>query len=83
MLKGVSKQVIVIQSPDASYFEQAIFILKEGTPEVTDQVLLEQASHLVRERKCKRMQCSAWRGSAFALIGAAAIGLLWLFFAIL
>ena len=29
MVKGVSKQVIVVQSPDRELFDQAIFILKE------------------------------------------------------
>ena len=30
MVKGVSRQVIVLQSPDREHFEQAIFILREG-----------------------------------------------------
>ena len=30
MVKGVSRQVIVVKEPDPRFFEQAIFILKEG-----------------------------------------------------
>ena len=29
MVKGISRQVIVVHSPDPKLFEQAIFILKE------------------------------------------------------
>lgn len=29
MLKGTSKRVVVVKSPDPKFFEQAIFILKE------------------------------------------------------
>ena len=29
MVKGISRQVIVVQSPEPKIFEQAIFILKE------------------------------------------------------
>ena len=29
MVKGISKQVIVVQSPDQKLFDQAIFILKD------------------------------------------------------
>lgn len=37
MVKGISRQVIVVHSPDPKLFEQAIFILKdnavgEGSP---------------------------------------------------
>ena len=43
MVKGVSRQVIVVRSPDEKLFEQAIFILKEDAPGVTDEELLRQA----------------------------------------
>ena len=29
MVKGISRQVIVVRSPDQKLFEQAIFILRE------------------------------------------------------
>ena len=29
MVKGISKQVIVVKSPDPRFFEQAIFIVRE------------------------------------------------------
>ena len=33
MVKGTSKRVVLVKSPDVRYFEQAIFILKEDLAE--------------------------------------------------
>ena len=49
MVKGISKQVIVVHSPDPKLFEQAIFILKEGAvgqEGITDAALLKEAKRL-------------------------------------
>ena len=43
MVKGVSRQVIVVHSPDRKLFEQAIFILKEDAKGVTDEELMKEA----------------------------------------
>lgn len=83
MVKGVSKQVIVVQSPDPALFEQAIFILKEGRPEVTDEMLLAQASHLMRQERGKKDTRSFLHKSIFMLFGAGVTGLIWLFSVIL
>ena len=83
MLKGISKQVIVVQSPDPSLFEQAIFILKEGNPEVTDEMLLEQASRLLREERPVKGVKTFLHRSVFVLGGAATMGLFWLLSVIL
>ncbi len=47
MVKGISKQVIVVKSPDKQMFEQAIFILREdvlGEEGVTEEAIIEQAN---------------------------------------
>ena len=44
LVKGVSRQVIVVKAPDPRFFEQAIFILKEdafGRGVTADDVLQE------------------------------------------
>ena len=44
VVKGVSRQVIVVKEPDPRFFEQAIFILKEdafGQGVTAEQVLQE------------------------------------------
>ena len=43
MVKGITRQVYVVQSPDRKLFEQAIFILREDAPDVTDELLLQEA----------------------------------------
>ena len=43
MIKGVSRRVIVVRAPDTTLFEQAIFLLREDAPEVSDAQVLRQA----------------------------------------
>ena len=43
MVKGVSRQVIVVKSPDPKLFEQAIFILRADATDVTEEMLLKEA----------------------------------------
>ena len=46
MIKGISKRVVVVRSPDRRFFEEAIFIVKEGVagvPGVTAQQVVEEA----------------------------------------
>ena len=47
MVKGISRQVIVVHSPDPQMFEQAIFILKDGQQGVSDDALLKEAKRLI------------------------------------
>ena len=47
MVKGTSRRVIVVRSPDERLFEQAIFLLKEDITQenpITAQQLIRQAS---------------------------------------
>lgn len=79
MVKGISRQVIVVQSPEQKLFEQAIFILKDGVVKdgVTDEQLLREAKRAAGEgiqRKKKRHV----KGPVWACGGAMATGLLWL-----
>lgn len=84
MVKGISRQVIVVQSPEPKLFEQAIFILKEDAQEVTDEQLLKEANRAlhsaVPEGRFARLMRS---GPAWACGGAVVTGLAWLLTAIL
>ena len=40
MVKGISRQVVLVHAPDTQLFEQAIFILKDSAEGVTDEMLL-------------------------------------------
>lgn len=80
MVKGNSKQVIVVHSPDQKLFEQAIFILKDeavGKEGVTDEALLKEARHYVRE-PMKRKARWVHAGPVWACGGAAITGIAWL-----
>ena len=78
MVKGVSKQVILLRHPDAKLFEQAIFILREDAEasNATEEALLKEATvaaNYPRAKKSQRLQC-LFCGVAGAAITAA----LWL-----
>ncbi len=79
MVKGVSRQVIVVHAPDTKLFDQAIFILKEDTQEITDEALLKEAQKAIRgpvsARKKRKMHLY---GPVWACGGAAITGLVWL-----
>ena len=82
MVKGVSRQVIVVHSPDRKLFEQAIFILKEdavGKDGITDEALLKEAGQAIRNtspRGGKRRL--AMYGAVWACGGALTTGLIWM-----
>ena len=51
MVKGTSRRVIVVDSPDPEYFEQAIFIVRNDVYErqgVTAQQVLGEACRIAR-----------------------------------
>ena len=77
MVKGISRQVILVQSPDTKLFEQAIFILKDDAHchGVTDEMLLKEAERAARQGAKQKPWYS---GSLWACCGAAVTGLVWL-----
>ena len=74
MVKGISRQVILVHSPDPKLFEQAIFILREDAPDVTDEALLKEAQRLIQSGKGKRKL--RWE-PLWAAGGAVVTGLIW------
>ncbi len=80
MVKGISRQVIVVDAPEPKLFEQAIFILKEEILEqdgVTDEALLKEAKQLLRSRDTDRGKSVRLPGPVWACGGAALTGLAW------
>lgn len=77
MVKGVSRQVIVVHSPDRKLFEQAIFILREDVPQqgITEEMLLQEARQAARNSK---KQPSVAPGPVWAFGGALATAFIWL-----
>lgn len=88
MVKGVSRQVIVVRPPDARLFEQAIFLLRddERSAGVTDAQLLQQAQRAVGQylHTCHTpRRFSLWQKLLWSGAGAALSGLIWLLLRIL
>ena len=79
MVKGISRQVIVVDSPDPKLFEQAIFILKDdavGRDGVTEELLLKEAKSLMGTTSRKRNDFLI-NATVWASAGAFATGLVW------
>ena len=83
MVKGISKQVIVVHSPEPQMFEQAIFILKDNQGRVSDEELLKEARRIMGVPSGKQKRKLWLYGPAWACAGALATGLAWLIFALL
>ena len=79
MVKGISRQVIVVQSPDQKLFEQAIFILKEDALKggISDDMLLKEAQKILRSG-AKPVRCALGSRPLWAVAGAMITGLAWL-----
>jgi len=74
MVKGISRQVILVHSPETDLFEQAIFILKENADSVTDEMLLKEAKRMINRPKKKPIHS----GPIWACGGAVLTGIIWL-----
>ena len=81
MVKGTSRQVILVQGPEEKLFEQAIFILKDEAVAqgVTEEALLKEARAVLRggDLPCGGKNLRFF-GAAWAVGGAFATGLVWL-----
>lgn len=81
MVKGISRQVIVVHSPDPKLFEQAIFILKDeavGRDGITDEALLKEAKRLISVPHNPKKNRIFYAGPVWACGGALLTGVLWL-----
>ena len=84
MVKGISRQVIVVHSPEPRLFEQAIFILREDAREVTDEQLLKEANRALHSASPAGRLAKLFRsGPMWACGGAALTGIAWLISCIL
>ena len=85
MVKGISRRVVVVDSPDQRYFEQAICIVRNDAAGegVTAQALVEEARRVARNYAGgdHGRFSRAWREltpAVYTLIGAGGIGLVWM-----
>ena len=84
MVKGITRQVILVKSPDPKLFEEAIFIVKEEAMNregVSAEQILKQArqaadGYLKGSRVSGRLM-QRWKGPIWGAAGAAAASLCW------
>ena len=79
MVKGISRQVIVVPSPDKKLFDQAIFILKDDAVSegISDDTLLAQAQRVLRSGSQDKKKGFVRYGVFWALCGALLTGIAW------
>lgn len=83
MVKGISRRVVVVDSPDKRFFEQAIFIVRNDAAGegVTSRELVEEARRVAREytgglgleHRFHSLPPILW-----SVMGAGVCGLVWL-----
>ena len=80
MVKGISRQVIVVQAPEPKLFDQAIFILKENMGEgITDEALLKEARKIIHSSDGPGRRRHIYLYAAFwTAAGALLTGIAWL-----
>lgn len=86
MVKGISRRVIVVKSPDPKVFEEAIFIIREdflSQPGVSPERVMKEAQE-VADGYMKSISSRSKRfinrlpAPALAAAGAAATGIAWI-----
>ena len=85
MVKGISRRVVVVDSPDQRFFEQAIFIVRNDAAGegVTSKDLVEEARRVAKNYAGgdHGRFSRTWRELSpivYTSMGAAAIGLIWM-----
>ena len=86
MVKGISRRVVVIKSPDPKIFEEAIFIVREdylNSGGMSPEELIKEAqrvanSYVKSQGSEKKSFFARLPAPVFAAAGAAATGIAWL-----
>lgn len=82
MVRGVTRQVVLMEPEDKSVFEKAIFLLKEDCRPESREELLRQARELAAGRCSLGRREWGWN-LLFLLAGASGTGAIWLLTALL
>ena len=82
MVKGITRQVILVKSPDPKLFEEAIFIVREEALQregVTADQVIRQARQTADGylKGHRRQEGRSWPGPLWGALGALAASALW------
>ncbi|MBQ3009962.1 MAG: translation initiation factor 2 [Oscillospiraceae bacterium] len=84
MVKGLSRKVIIVKSPDPKIFEQAIFIVRDdffSSQGIGEKELLRQAKQAANgyvNQTYGWHRFHSFYPMVFGVVGAAAVALLWI-----
>lgn len=83
MVKGISRRVIVIKTPDPRIFDEAIFLVREDAIKkgITQDEVLREAQSVANDyikNNLRRRKLPKIPAPAFTLFGAGATALIWL-----
>lgn len=76
MVKGTARNIIVVKSPVADVFEEAIFIVRER-PGVTGEAVITEAQEAAKRYIESESGKRPLPPAAYALFGAGGMGILW------
>ena len=79
MVKGTSRQVIVVHAPEEKLFDQAIFILRDSAvgEGISDEALLREARSYL-DPPVRRKRKWVHSGPLWGAAGAGVTGVIWL-----
>ena len=85
MVKGISRRIVVVESPDRRFFEQAIFIVRNDAAGegVSARELVEEARRVARsyaagDRGRFSRKWMELKPALYTALGAGSVGLIWL-----
>lgn len=79
MVKGNTRQVIVVKSPDPNLFEQAIFLLQDDAMNgISEQDLLKEACRAADRYSYKKPPRPRQHQFIWAFAGAACVAIAWI-----
>ena len=81
MVKGITRQVVVVKSPDGKLFDQAIFLVREdalANGGITEEALLKEARIVCKHANpikgwLTKLKWTAYGAAATAVVWAATI----------
>ena len=90
MVKGITRRVVVIKSPDPRIFDEAIFLVKEDAShngvtalEILNEAQIAAQSYIDSHTPVRKPLWQRLPAPVFALMGAGATALIWLAAALL
>lgn len=83
MVKGITRQVVVVKGPDPKLFDQAIFLVREDAASVSEEALLQEARQVAQSMGMRSTARPRFQALLWGSLGAGVTGLLWLLTALL